>query len=161
MNDLTAKNRYYVYHLIDPRNDEVFYVGKGTGNRIKSHVREAKGRKFQNARKCERIIAIMDSGLKVDERIVFKELTEPAAYMIEAAEIDRIGRDCLTNLSHGLEPALVKDKKRAEQFIRDTQWRLVNMAECHAEAINGLISEMKENLVEINKLLGDDGHVSA
>jgi len=25
---------YYVYLLIDPRTDKVFYVGKGAGNRI-------------------------------------------------------------------------------------------------------------------------------
>ena len=25
--------KYYVYHLIDPRDDSVFYVGKGQGNR--------------------------------------------------------------------------------------------------------------------------------
>jgi hypothetical protein len=25
--------KFYVYLLIDPINDEVFYVGKGTGNR--------------------------------------------------------------------------------------------------------------------------------
>ena len=25
---------YYVYRLIDPRNGETFYVGKGKGNRI-------------------------------------------------------------------------------------------------------------------------------
>ena len=28
----------YVYRLIDPRNGETFYVGKGKGNRIFSHA---------------------------------------------------------------------------------------------------------------------------
>jgi len=30
----------YVYRLIDPRNGETFYVGKGQGNRVFSHIRE-------------------------------------------------------------------------------------------------------------------------
>ena len=32
------KLNFYVYLLIDPRTDEVFYVGKGTCNRIFSHL---------------------------------------------------------------------------------------------------------------------------
>ena len=33
--------KYYVYHLIDPRDNSVFYIGKGTGNRINDHQKEA------------------------------------------------------------------------------------------------------------------------
>lgn len=29
---------HYVYRLIDPRNGETFYVGKGQGNRVFAHV---------------------------------------------------------------------------------------------------------------------------
>lgn len=30
--------QYYVYRLIDPRNGETFYVGKGIGNRVFAHA---------------------------------------------------------------------------------------------------------------------------
>ena len=33
----------YVYRLIDPRNGETFYVGKGQGNRVFSHIRAEDG----------------------------------------------------------------------------------------------------------------------
>jgi hypothetical protein len=36
MQDVELKP-YYVYELIDPFNNEVFYVGKGTGNRVLDH----------------------------------------------------------------------------------------------------------------------------
>ena len=32
--------KHYVYRLIDPRNDETFYVGKGQGNRVFAHVND-------------------------------------------------------------------------------------------------------------------------
>ena len=35
---LDALNGFYVYALIDPRNEKVFYIGKGTGNRVFSHA---------------------------------------------------------------------------------------------------------------------------
>ena len=38
--DISDKLRTYVYRLIDPRNGEIFYVGKGQGNRVFSHIRD-------------------------------------------------------------------------------------------------------------------------
>jgi hypothetical protein len=32
---------FYVYVLVDPRSAEIFYVGKGTGERLLHHGREA------------------------------------------------------------------------------------------------------------------------
>jgi hypothetical protein len=37
----TNKYKWYVYELIDPRTNRPFYVGKGSGNRIDHHEKEA------------------------------------------------------------------------------------------------------------------------
>ena len=54
---------HYVYYLIDPRDNEVFYVGKGQGNRMLEHEWNVRaGRKTENTM-TERIITeILDAG---------------------------------------------------------------------------------------------------
>ena len=37
--DVASWLKTYVYRLIDPRTGETFYVGKGQGNRVFSHIR--------------------------------------------------------------------------------------------------------------------------
>ena len=37
--EVSAELKTYVYRLIDPRNGETFYVGKGRGNRVFAHIR--------------------------------------------------------------------------------------------------------------------------
>lgn len=39
---LDPKRNYYVYRLIDPRTYQTFYVGKGKGDRVFQHVKDAK-----------------------------------------------------------------------------------------------------------------------
>jgi hypothetical protein len=59
---------FYVYDLIDPRNNRTFYVGKGSGDRVSEHVRDAK--KGIAGRKCDLIREILAGGLSVIERII-------------------------------------------------------------------------------------------
>ena len=37
-NEVIEQLNYYVFRLVDPRNGQTFYVGKGKGNRIFAHV---------------------------------------------------------------------------------------------------------------------------
>ena len=38
--EIARRLKTYVYRLIDPRNGETFYVGKGRGDRVFAHIRE-------------------------------------------------------------------------------------------------------------------------
>jgi uncharacterized protein len=82
---------WYVYALCDPRNGEVFYVGKGKGARVYQHARQAQKIVGESAiqLKLDRIRAIHDTGLKVGVEIVRHQIeTEAIAYEVEAAIID-------------------------------------------------------------------------
>ena len=84
---------FYVYELIDPRNNVVFYVGKGTGYRHTSHISESKRHKiaWTNALKCERIQSIIRLGFDVVVRKVHEHLTELEAYNLERLLIEKYG----------------------------------------------------------------------
>lgn len=91
---------YYVYLLSDPTTNKVFYVGKGTGNRIFAHLSAALTQ-AEASDKLDRIRAILAGGHEVQHRIIRHGLTEKEAFEVEAALIDFIGLDGLTNLLQG------------------------------------------------------------
>jgi hypothetical protein len=95
---------YYVYALIDPRNSQIFYVGKGIGDRPSSHDREAARLTVapdKSKRKTERIQDIRAVGLKPLVDIIRHGIeTESEAFRIEAALIDCI-RPSITSIDAG------------------------------------------------------------
>jgi uncharacterized protein len=79
----------YVYRLIDPRNGETFYVGKGKGNRVFSHIRaepKLEGDLLDN--KMKRIHEIRLAGFEVAHVIHRHGMDEKTAMEVEAALID-------------------------------------------------------------------------
>lgn len=83
---------WYVYRLIDPRNGETFYVGKGKGDRIFQHVKGALASNKDEDNtdlKFNRIKDIETAGLEVSHVIHRHNIDdENVAFQIEAALID-------------------------------------------------------------------------
>ncbi len=86
----------YVYRLIDPRDDETFYVGKGTGNRVFAHARAAKivtgeGGSVDDVApdlKMDRIREILNAGFEVGTIIHRHGMSDETAFAVESALID-------------------------------------------------------------------------
>ena len=81
---------HYVYRLIDPRNGETFYVGKGQGQRVFDHVSGAISDADQSAAdpKLERIHEIQGLGMNIAHIIHRHGMSEAVAKEVEAALID-------------------------------------------------------------------------
>jgi hypothetical protein len=87
--EVSAKLRCYVYRLVDPRNGETFYVGRGKGNRVFDHVRgELAAEEDELSNKLRRIREIRVAGFEVGHLIHRHGLDDATAREIEAALID-------------------------------------------------------------------------
>ena len=85
---IEALNGFYVYALVDPRNDKVFYVGKGTGNRVFSHEIESGKSRESEKKKLQHIREIENCGYSVRRLIINWGLTENEAFIAEATLIN-------------------------------------------------------------------------
>lgn len=101
---------YYVYRLIDPRNGQTFYVGKGKGNRVFDHVKdELKDASKYGLNKTESddvtdkirtIREIRKAGLEVIHVIQRWGMeTEKEAFLVESTLMDCF--PALTNIQSG------------------------------------------------------------
>lgn len=90
--------KYYVYTLARP-NGTIFYVGKGSGNRVADHEKEAL--RGHNCPKCELIRLIWREGGSIQRAIVFETDDERAALNREAELIREYGYDRLMNRTPG------------------------------------------------------------
>lgn len=99
---------YYVYLLVNPITNKIFYVGKGKGNRALQHYKDYKRCKEKNSFKYKEIQSFAKLGFKPIVKIVADNLEESIAYRIETKLIKRLYKD-LTNISQNEnEPNILK-----------------------------------------------------
>lgn len=82
---------YYVYQLVDPRTNKPFYIGKGTGNRAKTHLKKVPD--TRNVYKENKIASIREEGLEPRIEYIAENISdESLAYAIEEQTILYYGR---------------------------------------------------------------------
>lgn len=97
---MTADTDHYVYLYRDPRNNEPFYVGMGTGHRDKEHwtavVRKTserpRGQPLLQTPFYQRLIELRALRMQPIIERPYTELTEAEAATREKELIDRLGR---------------------------------------------------------------------
>lgn len=94
--NVRKKIKYYVYLYIDPRNDEVFYIGKGKGNRCFAHLKSK-----AESDKVERILELRKLGMEPKIELLKYGLNESEALLVEQTAIDLLNIENLTNQSRG------------------------------------------------------------
>lgn len=90
---------HYVYLYVDPLTDRVFYVGKGFGNRVFSHLEDS-----SDSGRARRIQDLRRAGLEPELEVLVHGLDAETAYRVEAAVIDLFSRGNLTNRVRGWRP---------------------------------------------------------
>lgn len=98
--EIQEELRYYVYFLRDPRNEQVFYVGKGKGNRLFDHVACEIDAPTESD-KLALIRGVRESGREVEHFVLRHGMTEDTALEVEAAVIDFVGLNALANVQAG------------------------------------------------------------
>ena len=81
--------QYYVYCLVDPRTNRIFYIGKGSGNRIFNHANDALNDNLSSL-KLNIIREIRSSGQKVSYYIIRHGLNKDEALLVESVLIDML-----------------------------------------------------------------------
>lgn len=136
--------RWYVYRLVDPRNGETFYVGKGKGDRVFQHARgalSANGDEDATDLKSQRIKDIVAARLEV-AHVIHRHVieSEELAFQIEGAVMDAYPG--LTNLvgghgsgDYGVRHAVeIIAEYKAEPFEAQEPLILINIGKSYEEA---------------------------
>lgn len=124
---------YYVYQLIDPRNNKPFYIGKGSGNRAYQHLKFKDGN--INPYKDRKIKRIIQAGLEPIVEFLYQDIVDEShAYDLEEAVIKKIGIQNLTNMAEDRRPpsrkgwvptqeTLAKRSAKLKGIPRTKEWR--------------------------------------
>lgn len=117
-------NESYVYMLVDPRNNQPFYIGKGRGNRCRFHLDEAKYYTKRKSLKLNKIRKLFSLGMeptiiKVEENVTDSEAIDLEVLLI--AEMRDIGIP-LTNMTDGGDGAQgYKHSQKHKQHASESQ----------------------------------------
>ncbi|MDE0334080.1 MAG: hypothetical protein OXI64_03910 [Defluviicoccus sp.] len=124
---------YYVYLLIDPRNCQTFYVGKGKDDRLFAHVNDVLNLETDEERltaKVQRIKEIRNAGYDVIHVVHRHGMDENTALEVEACLIDYIDdlKNDMSGIGVGRGPMTARQIERryaAEPMVLNENHRLL------------------------------------
>jgi hypothetical protein len=126
----------YVYGLFD-QNDDVFYVGKGTGGRMYDHENVARREGIcstNNYDLTNKIKNVINSGNEIGYKVFAEDVDEETAYEIEKEKINEIGLDNLCNLTKGGKGCRGIEKIREKQSkATKRRWENGDLDTCYAQ----------------------------
>lgn len=143
-------NIYYVYQLVDPRNNQPFYIGEGKGKRAWTHLEFKSG--CNNPHKDRVIRKIYACGLLPIVTILHENLSKHDAVAIQDKLILEIGLDNLTNICINANPPVKsgkdnpfygqRHKSATLQHLRDIKVGKDTRTEAGKQAsINGILKK--------------------
>ena len=95
--------QYYVYCLVDPRTNRIFYIGKGSGNRIFNHANDALNDNLSSLKlNIIREVPIAIPGS--DYFLLLSSLTTLFAFRLFAYFAGRQNNSCHTRQDSGKHP---------------------------------------------------------
>jgi hypothetical protein len=125
-------NKYYVYHIINPITNNIFYIGKGCGYRCKQHLTDKKEYAFNKRLNGYIRNLIEDNNIPIIIKISEK-MTEKDAYELEESEIKKYGRKgidengILLNILESGRPPSFKGEKHhwwGKKHSKDTKRKI-------------------------------------
>ena len=106
--------KHYVYALVDPESNQIFYIGRGKGNRGLQHLKESNGDESENKKT---IAGIRARGQEPRVDIIRYGLDSKSVIEVEAAIIDSLGLGNITNEIRGFDTS----RGRADSKDLNTQ----------------------------------------
>lgn len=123
---LNSVGEYYVYGLVDPRNNRIFYIGKGTGNRVFQHVAESDKNPESEKVKLQIIKNIETSNKHVKHILINWGLNEAEAFAAEASLINLMNYISNASLSNIVAGHHSKGCLSVEEIEREYGAQLLN-----------------------------------
>ena len=150
--------KYYVYGLKYPEGKKnYFYIGKGKGNRVFSHINQKVRRGIKDP-KYDIIESLRTEGKTPKIDIIRHGLTEYEALLLESALIDVFGVDQITNKVRGVDstkyglmsPKVVEENYKGDVF-ESAAWKKDYEKEISNKLWNMTLDKLQDTTVIYRK----------